>query len=160
MSNHENYSSPEVEITMLKSELAEVFQTNIDTAEFYQPTDLEQPVEIVLGGKCRFTNKDGEKSIVYVHVRQRLDDSGTNYLMITKYQGEINWYQINDIDATRVYVGAEVPIGNDEAVALRLYINPEKTRWTANDSEIYAEHKNIYDTAHRYANRSNDHVEE
>lgn len=153
MSSPENYSSPDVELSLLRSELAEIFQTQAEIAAFHQPDDLRQPVEIVLGGRGLLTDPAGKERDIKVHVRQRIDSTGINYLILTKQDENWYWRQINDTGATQIFDGSEAPLDTDAVAAVRYYLRSDNIEWIRKYSEECGENEDLYDRARQYAKR-------
>lgn len=152
--NPENFSSSEAEITLLRSDLAELFQAQADKTELWTDDDWELPTEIVLAGVCRFTNDSG-KHAIEVQVRQRLDDKGLDYLIIMSENGNDYWMQITDKGAWRLYKKkGEEPLGADDAAGARFFIRDSSTTWTIEEAKHWAMLGGLYEQADIRARRS------
>jgi hypothetical protein len=148
----ENLAAEETEIVMLRSELAELLQTHADKTAIHQSDDWDQPTEIILAGTCHHTDSEGRPKISDVHVRQRLDQNGTDYLIITGDPGNFYWLQITDSNAQSIFLG-ETPLSADDVAIIRLLVRPGTTEWSTEDTQRWAKIENIYETADRYARR-------
>ncbi|HWT39811.1 MAG TPA: hypothetical protein VN081_00860, partial [Dongiaceae bacterium] len=70
MAGPENLQSDEYEAALMRSDLAELFQANIEQAAVRQPFDLHDPAEVVLGGT--YETPGQEALISSIQVRQRV----------------------------------------------------------------------------------------
>ncbi|HUO61828.1 MAG TPA: hypothetical protein VMT96_00035 [Candidatus Bathyarchaeia archaeon] len=153
----EHLSSDNTEITLLRSELEELFKTHANKTVIWQPTfdmetpefvDMHQPAEILLGGTC-----DLGESILNIHVRQRLTaDNGFDYLILVGEPGTYSWNQITDKGAWSVHDG-EQPLKLDDVEAIRLVIHDEIAKWTIEDAEKWSDISALYTHADVRAER-------
>lgn len=150
--NPENYANNDVELAMLRSDIAELFQANTHIVAFLQAEDLEQPVEIVLAGGCAPANNKLAAEID-IQVRQRLDSNGTDYLIILGTPGDYSWCQINDRYASLIHSDGERPLTPGEIATLRQFVNSDITQWSEAQARQCAKMKNLYEKADTYAKR-------
>jgi hypothetical protein len=150
---HSNENDVEVELTMLRSDLAEFFQTHADMMAIHQPDDWDHPAEVVIAGIRHYDDNDGQPQQSHIHIRQRLDQNGTDYLIIAGKTDEKHWVQIMDNKAVTIYQG-ETPLGLNAATWLRRYLRPDVTDWDAADTQRCAGMENLYAAADSYARRN------
>lgn len=155
MSSPEKFSNPETELTLLRSELHDLFLTHHDKIELYQPEDLNEPVELVLGGFCTFLDDKNEPWSINVHIRQRMNIDGPDYLVIMNANGYSYWREIAPTFATEIFNGHELPLDQRGAEILRFHISPDRTEWKSEYSREYMSHADWYGRAQKFANRNN-----
>ena len=149
--NPENFSSSEAEITLLRSDLAELFQAQADKTELWVDENWEEPTEVVLAGICHITNDEGEHALE-VQIRQRLDAHGVDYLIIVGEKGKYYWVQITDQAAYHIHKG-EKPIDSGVAAAMRFYIRDGATIWSNQEARQWAMRGGMYEQADIHAQR-------
>lgn len=131
MSSHENIRSSDLELTLMRSDLIELFQIHADKTILRQSDDLEQPIEIMLSGTYPLM-LNGYATDVDVHVRQRIDQHGIDYIIITGQENDYYWCQITDQEATSV--ATQKPMDDRDIAAIRQLISRDKTAWSEDDS--------------------------
>jgi hypothetical protein len=150
MSSPENIRSNELEVVMLRSDLTELFQTHADKIITKQSDDWERPTEIMLSGIFQFTH-NGILNDIDVHVRQRLDQHGVDYLMISGQPNNYYWCQITDTDA--MSVATQKPMDDLDIACMRRMLSPGATKWSEDNSRIWKYLSSPYDTAENYRQR-------
>lgn len=150
MSEHENISNNEVNLVMLRSDLTDVFRDNSDKIAIQQSEDLSQPAEIVLGGT--YQNPNSNEKPTNVHLRQRIDKSGTDYLIIFGTGVPYFWFQISNDFAYRITDGERWMDANEIDVVRQL-LQPHTTVWSAKDTQKWAALSGLYEMADKNAQR-------
>jgi hypothetical protein len=146
MSNPEYEPSPDTEIVMLHSDLGKLFLAHADVAAFHQPDDLYEPIEVVLGGTC-VSDYSGTETKISIHIRQRHDANGLDYIFIA-YEGHKNsWCQIHENGARNIFIGSEKPVSTDDAETMRWFLGEDATQWSSEQSQIYALRNGVYNEA-------------
>jgi hypothetical protein len=143
------------ELAMLRSDLAELFQSQSNNLAFWQNDDFDQPVEIVLGGMCQGQdpNKQKQEFDIEVHIRQRLDDMGTDYLIIIGTPGDYAFCRIADNYASNISQQGDEPMNLKSIEAVRLFLNPTVTEFSTYHSEAYALKSGLFDAADRFTTK-------
>lgn len=152
---HEHHPSDNTELMMLRSDLSELFHSHVDLIAFRQPNDFEQPTEVVLGGMCpgRDPSKQNQERDIEVHIRQRIDDMGTDYLIIAGIPGDYAWCRIADNYACELSHKGDTPLTSKSIDAVRLFLNPTITKFSSHLSAIYAAKSGLYETADKYTTK-------
>ncbi|USN96250.1 MAG: hypothetical protein H6797_04200 [Candidatus Nomurabacteria bacterium] len=149
----ENHSENESELTMLRSDISELFQAHADKLAFRQPKDLREPIEVILAGTYDTTYNNNPINLE-VQVRQRLDDNGTDYLIIIGKQGSFKWCQITDNFASVIYDKGEKPINAEDIMVIRKVASADSTDWSTKDSQRWAGKGDLYQVAETHARRT------
>lgn len=147
MAGPENLQSNDYEAVLMRSDLAELFQANIAQAAIHQPFDLHDPAEVVLGGTYKTPND--ETVLSRIHVRQRIDEYGVDYIVGISEKGYHYWYQITDRETCIIWSGRPAMVF-DDMVAIRWRIRPGTTHWDRPFSEKLADQENPYLVARRF----------
>ena len=153
--NHERQPNDNTDLIMLRSDLSDLFRSHADLLAFRQPNDFEQPTEVVLGGTCQRSdpNRQNQERDYEVHIRQRIDDMGTDYLIIAGIPGDYAWCRIADNYACELSRKGDAPLTSKSIDAVRLFINPTITKFTSHHSALYAAKSGLYETADQYTNK-------
>lgn len=152
MLNPENLPNNEIELTLLRSDLMELFQEHSDKIAIHQPDDLSKPAEIVIGGTYQQPGNENAE-IIEVHVRQRLDNLGTNYLIIVGSHMNYSWSQVADTFASSIYQG-ETPLASEDIEAIRRLLQPHTTNWSNEDTQKWLTVNRLFELADSYAKRT------
>lgn len=144
------------ELAMLRSDLSELFRSHSHMLAFRQSDDFTQPAEVVLGGMCPALdeNKQQQQFDIEVHIRQRIDDMGTDYLIIVGMPGDYAFCRIADNYACNISQQGDEPMTLESIEAVRLFLNPTVTEFSAEHSVVYAAKSGLYEAADRYTTRN------
>lgn len=124
----------EVEASLLRSDLNNIFIDNKEQVEVYIPNDYDLPAEYVLAGNYNFKR-------VYrlgIIICQRIDVKGTNYLMMCEEitYNSFSWCLINDVEAKVVW--NKMPdMKYEDITIIRDRIKPENIIWDKNNAINY-----------------------
>lgn len=147
----EDYSSSETEIVLLRSELAELYQSHADKLQLWTADNWEEPTEVVLAGTYNHINNQGSHS-VEIQIRQRIDADGIDYLILVGERGEYSWLQVTDNGASRVDDN-DTPLASEDTEIIRHIIRHDTTRWDAVESQSWAMRGGMYELADKQAGR-------
>lgn len=153
--NFEQLPENDTELTMLRSDLTSLFQSHSHLLAFQQAENFDQPAEVVLGGTCQAADPDAQVQEwdIEVHVRQRIDDMGTDYLIIIGTPGDYAFCRIADNYACNISQQGDEPMTLKSIEAVRLFLNPTITDFSIYHSTVYAAKTGLYEAADRYTTR-------
>ncbi len=147
MPNPENIQRDESELVMLRSDLFELFQTHANEIIVRQSDNWEQPTEVMLSGIYQFT-KNGSITDIDIHVRQRLDRYGTDYLVITGQPNDYYWCQITDYEATSI--ATQKPMDDNDVIVMRRILSSGTTTWSEDSSRLWRYLPSPYDAVEEW----------
>lgn len=153
--NPEQTPEDSSELALLRSDLSELFRSHSHMLAFQQSENFDQPAEVVLGGTCQAHDPDAQiqEWDIEVHVRQRIDDMGTDYLIIIGTPGDYAFCRIADNYACNISQQGDEPMTQKSIEAVRLFLNPTITDFSIYHSTVYAAKTGLYEAADRYTTR-------
>lgn len=138
---------------MLRSDLDELFTGHADKTLVVQPDDWDKPAEVLLSGTCTIANDEGGKQGL-IHIRQRIDQYGIDYLIIFGRPGDCYWGQVTDKGAWTVVNGN--PFTQEDAMTIRRLVSPELTVWSAAENQHWLAEQHPFDMADHYKQIADD----
>lgn len=139
--------SPNEEVIMLRSDLEEIFMAHADKTVVQQSDDWEQPAEVLLSGSCVLQQAESANRLD-VHIRQRVDSYGVNYLIIFGPPGDYYWGQVTSKGSWTV-VNAK-PLSQEDAMVIRRIISKERTTYSAVDNQKWLAEQEPFEAAERF----------
>lgn len=151
--NPEQQPEDSVELAMLRSDLSELFRSHSHMLAFRQLDDLDKPAEVVLGGMCKAKDLNKQEWDYEVHIRQRIDDMGTDYLIIVGSPGDYAFCRIADNYACNISQEGDDPMTPRSIEAVRLFLNPTVTEFSSHHSTVYAAKPGFFEAADKYTTK-------